>query len=91
VKSYGLFIGVLGTRNKHVLIAQNAFQYSDNMHDINYTTIPFSWTARVTLIAKGLVSATEAQKLVNSFLCGGRRTLPNRTRQQKMRIHDRLH
>ncbi|MFB3889488.1 MAG: hypothetical protein ACE14S_08345, partial [Candidatus Bathyarchaeia archaeon] len=28
VKSYGVFIGVLGQRTKHVLLAQNCFRYS---------------------------------------------------------------
>jgi hypothetical protein len=91
VKSFGVFIGVLGSKNKHVVIAQNAFKYSDGFFDIDYTSIPLSWTVRIILVAKNLVNSTEAQYLVNSFLMGGRRTLQNRTRQQKVRNHDRLH
>jgi hypothetical protein len=91
VKSFGVFIGVLGSKNKHVVIAQNAFKYSDGFFDIDYTSIPLSWTAQIILVTKNLVNSTEAQYLVNSFLMGGRRTLQNRTRQQKVRNHDRLH
>jgi hypothetical protein len=91
VKSFGVFIGVLGSKNKHVVIAQNAFKYSDGFFDIDYTSIPLSWTVQIILVTKNLVNSTEAQYLVNSFLMGGRRTLQNRTRQQKVRNHDRLH
>jgi hypothetical protein len=91
VKSFGVFIGVLGSKNKHVVIAQNAFKYSDGFFDIDYTSIPLSWTVQIILVTKNLVNSTEAQHLVNSFLMGGRRTLQNRTRQQKVRNHDRLH
>lgn len=91
VKSFGVFIGVLGSKNKHVVIAQNAFKYSDGFFDIDYTSIPLSWTVQIILVVKNLVNSTEAQYLVNSFLMGGRRTLQNRTRQQKVRNHDRLH
>jgi hypothetical protein len=91
VKSFGVFIGVLGSKNKHVVIAQNAFKYSDGFFDIDYTSIPLSWTVQILLVTKNLVNSTEAQYLVNSFLMGGRRTLQNRTRQQKVRNHDRLH
>jgi hypothetical protein len=90
VKSFGVFIGVLGSKNKHVVIAQNAFKYSDGFFDIDYTSIPLSWTVQILLVTKNLVNSTEAQYLVNSFLMGGRRTLQNRTRQQKVRNHDRL-
>jgi hypothetical protein len=43
VKSWGVFIGVLGKSREHVILAQNCFQYSDGLYDIDYTAIPLPW------------------------------------------------
>jgi hypothetical protein len=42
VSSWGVFVGVLGEKNKHIILAQNNFRYSDNLYDIDYTTVPTS-------------------------------------------------
>jgi hypothetical protein len=83
VSSWGIFIGVLGQKNKHLVLAQNNFHYADGLYDIDYTAIPLSWTASVTVIEKHHVKSEEAQSLLSSFLMGGRRRVPKRKRQQK--------
>lgn len=90
VKSWGVFIGLLGHKNKHIIIAQNNFRYADGLYDIDYTAIPQAWTSNIQTIIKNHVQAAEAEQLLNSFLKGGRRAFPKRTRQQKVRNHDRL-
>jgi len=40
VKSWGIYIGLLGQKNKHIILAQNNFQYADGLYDIDYTAIP---------------------------------------------------
>jgi len=42
VKSWGVFIGVLGEKNKHIVLAQNSFRYSNSLFDIDYTAIPLT-------------------------------------------------
>jgi len=86
VKSWGIFIGILGKRSKHIVIAQNNFQYSDGLYDIDYTAIPVGWAEKVTLIVKQHVSLEEAEQLFTSFLKGGRRAF-NRHKQQKVKNH----
>jgi hypothetical protein len=44
VKSWGIFIGLLGSKKKHVILAQNCFRYSDGLYDIDYTAVPIPWT-----------------------------------------------
>ena len=39
VCSWGVFVGVLGERNKRIILAQNSFRYSDNLYDIDYTAV----------------------------------------------------
>jgi len=90
VTSWGIFIGILGEKNKHVILGQNSFRYSDGLYDIDYTAIPISWTVNVDVIAKNHVNPEEAKQLLNSFLLGGKRTFARSTRQQKVRNHDRL-
>lgn len=90
VKSWGIFIGLLGQKNKHIILAQNNFRYADGLYDIDYTAIPLAWAVNIQAIAKNHVQPHEAKQLLNSFLMGGRRTLPKRTRQQKVMNHEKL-
>lgn len=86
VKSWGIFIGLMGKRNQHIVLAQNNFQYSDGLYDIDYTAIPVSWTVTVNVIDKNHVAKDEAEILFTSFLRGSRRSF-TRHKQQKVRNH----
>ena len=86
VKSWGVFIGLLGKRSKHIVLAQNNFQYSDGVYDIDYTAVPVGWAEKVIVIAKQHVSLEEAEQLFTSFLRGGRR-VSNGHKQQKVKNH----
>ena len=91
VKSWGIFIGVLGEKAKHIMLAQNSFRYSDGLFDLDYTAIPLGWTANIAVISKEHIPGDLASKLVNSFLEGGHaRTIKRpRTAQRRLRIHGR--
>jgi hypothetical protein len=88
VKSWGIYLGVLGERNKHIILAQNGFKYTNGLYDIDYTAIPVSWTASVTIIDRNQASIEEAKKLLTSFLMGRRRTLQKQTRQGRVENHE---
>jgi hypothetical protein len=79
VKSWGIFVGLIGDRVKHIVIAQNSFRYADGMFDLDYTAIPAGWALGVTVLIKEHVPAESAIRLVNSFMMGGHRSL-NRPR-----------
>ena len=83
VKSWGIYIGLLGQKNKYIILAQNNFQYADGLYDIDYTAIPTAWTSNIQTIQKNHVLANEAKQLLNSFLKGGRKTITERTHQKK--------
>jgi hypothetical protein len=87
VSSWGIFIGILGERNKHIILAQNNFKYTDGLCDLDYTAIPLHWSVDVLMIAKKHVPSREAKVLLNSFLMGGRRTIANRRRQRHVENH----
>ena len=86
VKSWGIFIALLGKRQKHIVLAQNAFQYTDGLYDIDYTAVPLSWTESVKILSKNHVNNEEAQLLLRSFIQGGRRSFTIH-RQQKAKNH----
>jgi len=90
VTSWGIFIGVLGAKNKHIILAQNNFRYADDIYDIDYTAIPLTKEIKITAITKNHVPTEEARQLLNSFFIGGKRTFARSTRQQKVKNHDRL-
>jgi hypothetical protein len=92
VKSWGVFIGLLGQKTKHVILAQNCFRYSDGLYDIDYTAVPVPWTTNATVISKAHVSAGDAQDLLKSFLLkekmkDGKGCFNRCLRQQRVRNH----
>jgi len=91
VVSWGIFIGVLGRKNKHIVLAQNNFHYADGLYDIDYTAIPIAWTTKIQVIAEKHVNQTEAEQLLNSFLKGGgNNSFSKGTRQKTVKNHERL-
>jgi hypothetical protein len=85
VFSIGIFLGVLGDKKQYIVLGQNHFRYADGLYDIDYTSVPITWTVQITVITKAYISPEEANKLVTSFLMGGR--LPRRIKQQRISNH----
>lgn len=88
VQSWGIYLGVLGIRAKHLILAQNNFRFADGLYDLDYTAIPLPWSVSITVMLKNNVSSDEAKQMLNSFLVGGRRTIRSKKRQQKVRNHN---
>jgi len=80
VRSWGIFIAVLGEKSKHIILAQNSFKYTDGVYDVDYTSIPISWAANVVLVNKAEVDREVAERLFQSFLAGRCRTIKKRTK-----------
>jgi len=85
-RSWGVYLGVLGEKNKHIILAQNSFKYTDGVYDIDYTAVPLNWPITIRVLTPAEVTREEAETLLNSFLTGHRRTLKRRTCN-----HARLH
>ena len=86
VKSWGIYIGILGEKNKHIILAQNSFKYTNGLFDIDYTAIPLGWAIEISVVSKHEISLLEAQSLLTSFLRGRSRTL-----KRKIVNHEKLH
>ena len=78
VFSYGIYLGCLGAKHKHIILAQNSFQYNNGLFDVDYTAIPTSWSLRITVLKEKEVDQETAQALLTSFLRGRSRTLKRR-------------
>jgi hypothetical protein len=79
VQSWGIYLGVLGAKAKHIILGQNCFCYADGLYDLDYTAIPLSWSTDVSVISQKFIPREECTRLVNSFVHGGHRML-NRPR-----------
>ena len=92
VKSFGVFVGVLGSKRRHVILAQNCFRYSDGLYDLDYVAVPVPWATGATVVAAGFVDASEAGCLRNSFLVNEKEKNGKgrvcRCRQRRVRNHD---
>ena len=84
-KSWGIFIGVLGSKAKHIVLAQNSFRYSDGVFDLDYTAIPLGWAFNVSVLMKEHIPKEVVSKLVSSFMVGGHRSL-NRSKTFQRRV-----
>jgi hypothetical protein len=71
VKSWGIFVGLIGDRVKHIVLAQNSFRHADDLYDLDYTAIPIGWTVNTAVLVKEHIPKDSACKLVNSFLMVG--------------------
>jgi len=90
VTSWGIFIGLLGQKNKHIILAQNNFRYADGLYDIDYTAIPIPWAINITVIIKNHIKPEDAKQLLHSFLIGGKQSTQRNKKQQKVTNHERL-
>ena len=81
VKSWGVFLGVFGEKNKQIILAQNNFRYTEIIYDSDYTAVPLTWAVNVVVIEKGHLPSDEAQNVLNSFISGKRRAVRFRRRQ----------
>jgi hypothetical protein len=79
VKSWGVYVGLIGDKVKHIVLAQNSFRYSDGLFDLDYTAVPLGWAVDVSVLIKEHIPKEAAVRLVNSFVMGGHRAL-NRPR-----------
>jgi len=86
VKSWGVFVAVLGRRKKHLVLAQNDFEFSERLYDVDYTAIPLPWTLNIIIRVEQEISSEEAALLLKSFLSGHQRRLKRRVRN-----HEKLH
>ena len=86
VNSWGIYLGVLGERNKHIILAQNNFRYTNGLYDIDYTAIPLTWTMQVAVAREQEICPEDAKVLLTSFLRGRCRTL-----KRKIVNHGKLH
>ena len=67
VRSWGVFLGVIEGRIKHIVLAQNSFRYTDSMFDMDYTAIPVGWTVEVKVLAAGHVNVEVARDMMRCF------------------------
>jgi hypothetical protein len=98
VQSFGVFVGLIGAKIKHVVLAQNCFQYSDGLYDLDYTAIPLGWAIGIKVIDAEHIPKEVADNLVASFMvtttAGAevKRSISPRTflnRQKRLSTHGR--
>ena len=93
VRSWGVFVGLFGSKIKHIVLAQNSFQYSDGLYDLDYTAIPLGWAVNIAVAERGHFPAQAAHSLVKSFQMRTQRVFSKtnrpRTFQQRLSNHGR--
>ena len=86
VKSWGVFVGLIGTKIKHIVIAQNSFKYADGLYDLDYTAVPVGWAIDVQVIEEQQVPKEIADSLVESFVISESQ-ITRRSTQPRVFLH----
>ena len=79
VYSWGVFLGILGQKRRHIVLAQNSLKLSDELYDVDYTSIPVSFMDEITVLHKAEVALDIAELLLLSFTAGRRRIIKRST------------
>ena len=67
VRSWGIFLGLIDGRIKHIILAQNSFRFTDFVFDLDYTCIPLGWSVEIQVIVAGHVPLRVAMDMMRSF------------------------
>jgi hypothetical protein len=79
VFSWGIYLGILGQKRRHIVLAQNSFKLNNEFYDVDYTCVPVSFLDCVTVINKAEITPDVAELLLLSFTSGRRRIIKRRT------------
>jgi hypothetical protein len=86
VKSWGVYLGLIGSRIKHIILAQNSFRFTEAMFDMDYTAIPVGWVLDVRVIEQGHLPEQVVADLVRSFVSSGNQNQRNTSGLRSPRI-----
>ena len=90
VKSWGVFIGLIGTKIKHIVIAQNSFKYADGLYDLDYTAVPVGWAIDVEVVVDQYIPKEITDGLVESFVISKSQGT-RRSTQSRVFLHRQQH
>jgi len=70
VTSWGVFLGVVGEKTKHVLLIRDHFQMNASMgvYDIDFSVVPIGMINAVELLKRSELEPTVAKLLQQAFL-----------------------
>ncbi|MCW4024938.1 MAG: hypothetical protein NWF01_07890 [Candidatus Bathyarchaeota archaeon] len=91
VRSWGVFLGLMGVRTKQIVMAQNSFKYSDSLFDMDYTAIPLGWAIEVKILVTAHINPDVARDMAHCFAMTGTngmaRTTVSGSRSPRMFVH----
>lgn len=87
VRSWGVYLGMIGSRIKHIILAQNSFKFTDALFDLDYTAIPVGWAFEVTILQAGHLPMDVVEDLVRSFVSSSSQKGTGGLRSQRMIMH----
>jgi hypothetical protein len=67
VRSWGVYLGLMGVRAKQIVLAQNSFRYGGSVYDLDYTAIPVGMALDVQCIQVGHLPKAIVDDLLRSF------------------------
>lgn len=89
VKSVGIYVGYAG-EPKHAILCQNDFSYNSELHDVDYTAIPFPWFKEIQILRKAFVTSEEAALILRNILTGGGTRRRRKIFQMRTNNYDKL-
>ena len=87
VRSWGVYLGLVGARIKHIILAQNSFRFSNSLFDLDYTAIPVGWALEIHCIQAAHLPKAIIDDLVRSFVSDSNRKSTGGLRSPRIFMH----
>jgi hypothetical protein len=87
VRSWGIYLGLMGVRVKQIVLAQNSYRFSNSLFDLDYTAIPIGWTVEVQCIQAAHLPESVTEDLLRSFASDSSRKTTSGLRSPRMFQH----
>jgi hypothetical protein len=73
VRSWGVYLGLMGVKIKQIVLAQNSFRYNNALYDLDYTAIPIGWATEIHCIQAAHIPMEVVNDLLRSFVSDSNR------------------
>ena len=87
VRSWGVYLGLMGVRTRQLVLAQNSFRYGLGVFDLDYTAIPLSWAIEVQCIQSEHLPKKVVGDLLESFASDSNRKSTGRLTSARIFQH----
>ena len=86
-RSWGVYLGLMCSRTKQIVSAQNSFRFNTAVYDLDYTAIPIGFAVEIQFIQSAHIPKEIVEDLLRSFVSDSGRKSTRGLRSARMFHH----